>query len=243
MRPIVIAALLALVSACSTYTTPGAGVSLGSIAEQDGDISEAYQREPAATFPAHMAVVRVASSGYRSGSTGSVGTGAFSVVTTRDIETEESLARLAALPRVAAVAPVSRLLLPGYLSSVRDLRTAAAQLRADVILIYTIDTRFRTEATDVGPLQTIALGFLPNRKATVHATFAFMIVDVRTGFIYGTGESSATGDQRSNIWGTDAAIESARLDAERKAFETGLGEVESLWASVLSQHDTGPGSR
>jgi len=237
MRLVLIAALLALAGACSTYTTPGAGVSLGSIAERDGDISEAYQREPAATFPAHMAVVRVASSGYRSNSTSSVGTGAFSVVTTRDVESDESLARLAALPRVAAVAPVSRLLLPGNLSSVRDLRTAAAQLRADVILVYTIDTRFRTEATDVGPLQTIALGFLPNRKATVHATFAFMIVDVRTGFVYGTGETTATGDQRSNLWGTEAAIEAARLEAEQKAFETGIGEVETLWTSVLARHD------
>lgn len=239
MRLALTVALLFLVGACSTYTTPGAGVALGSIAEQDGDISEAYSREPAATFPAHMAIVRVASSGYRSRSSSSVGTGAFSVVTTRDIETEESLARLAALPRVAAVAPVSRLLLPGNLGSVRDLRTSAAQLRADVMLIYTIDTRFRTEATDVGPLQTIALGFLPNRKATVHATFAFMIVDVRTGFIYGTGESTATGDQRSNLWGTEAAIEAARLKAEREAFETGIGEVEKLWTSILAQHDNG----
>ncbi len=239
MRLALTVALLFLAGACSTYTTPGAGVALGSIAEQDGDISEAYSREPAATFPVNMAIVRVASSGYRSRSSSSVGSGAFSVVTTRDIETEESLSRLAALPRVAAVAPVSRLLLPGNLGSVRDLRTSAAQLRADVMLIYTIDTRFRTEATDVGPLQTIALGFLPNRKATVHATFAFMIVDVRTGFIYGTGETTATGDQRSNLWGTEAAIEAARLKAEREAFETGIGEVEKLWTSILAQHDNG----
>jgi hypothetical protein len=140
----------------------------------------------------------------------------------------------------AAVAPVSRLLVPARLGDTRDLRAAAAQLRADALLIYTIDTRFRTESAALGPLQTIALGFLPSRKAVVNATCAFMIVDVRTGFVYGTGETTATEDQRSDVWGTERAIEAARLKAERQAFEDGLGEVETLWASIVAQHGPGP---
>lgn len=225
---------VALLGACSTYTTPGAGAPLGAIA--DADVSEAMSRRPAVVFPARMAVVRVAAAGYQSRSNGGVGTGAFSVVTTRDIETDDSFARLGRLPRVAAVAPVSRLLVPAHLSDVGDLRAAAAQLQADVVLVYTIDTRFRTEAGDLGPLQTIALGFLPSRRAIVTATCAFMIVDVRTGFIYGTGETTATEDQRTNVWGTENAIEEARLRAERQAFEDGLGEIETLWGSILTQH-------
>ena len=78
--------------------------------------------------------------------------------------------------------------------------------------------------------------FLPSEKAVVHATCAFMIVDVRTGFVYGTGETTATEDQRSNIWGTAGAIEAARLSAERRAYEQGLGEVETLWASIVTQY-------
>ncbi len=236
MKKLILAAAMLMLSACSTYTTPGAGVSLGAIAAADGDIASAYRREPAMSFPAQLAVVRVAASVYSSGSNTSFGSGAFSVVTTRDIETEDSLRRLSALPQVAAVAPVSRLLLPGSLSSIRDLRTAAAQLRADAVLIYTIDTRFRTETTSLGPLQTIALGFLPSKKAVVTATCAFMIVDVRTGFIYGTGETTATEDQRSNIWGSSNAIEAARLSAERKAFEDGVSEIGKLWTSVVAAH-------
>jgi len=236
MKRLILAGCMALLSACSTYTTPGAGVSLGAISEKDGDIASAYQREPAMTFPAQLAVVRVSASGYSSGSNSSYGRGAFGVVTTRDIESDESIARLAALPQVAAVAPVSRLLLPGSLGDIRDLRTAAAQLRADALLIYTIDTRFRTETTDLGPLQTIALGFLPSKKAVVTATCTFMIVDVRTGFIYGTGETTATGDQRSNVWGSSSAIEAARLAAERQAFEDGMSEVAQLWTSIVATH-------
>ena len=242
MKRLALLACMALLCGCSTYTTPGAGVSLGAISEADGDIAAAFQREPAITFPARLAIARVAAPGYRSGSNDSVGTGAFGIVTARDIETDESLARLGRMPRIAAVAPVSRLLVPARLGDTRDLRAAAAQLRADALLIYTIDTRFRTESADVGPLQTIALGFLPTRKAVVNATCAFMIIDVRTGFVYGTGETTATEDQRSNLWGSEQAIEGARLRAERRAFEDGLGEVEELWASILAQHGSRPGS-
>lgn len=238
MRTVVLIACLALLGACSTYTTPGAGVSLGAIAESDGDIAAAFQRQPAAAFPAQMVVARVAATGYRSGSNQSIGVGAFGVVTARDIETDESFARLGRMPQVAAIAPISRLLVPASLNSVRDLRASAAQLKADVLLIYTIDTRFRTDTAQLGPLQTIALGFLPSKKAVVNATCAFMLVDVRTGFVYGTGEATASEDQRSNVWGSASAIESARLKAARRAFEEGLREVSDLWASVVAAHAT-----
>lgn len=237
MKRFAAAALCALLlSACSTYTTPGAGVALGAITE--GDIAEAMSRQPAVTFPARLAVVRVGGAGYTSYSNSSFGNGAFSILTTRDIETDNSFARLGRMPQVAAVAPVSRLLVSGNLASTRDLRTAAAQLRADAIIVYTIDTRYRTETAELGPLQTIALGFLPSKKAVVTATCAFMIIDVRTGFVYGTGETTATGDQRSNVWNTRNAIEAARLRTEREAFEAGVGEIERLWASVVAEHQT-----
>lgn len=237
MKRLILTACMALLCGCSTYTTPGSGVALGAITESDSEIADAFARQPAVVFPAQIAIARVASAGYRSWSNSSIGTGAFGIVTTRDIETDESLAQLAQMPRVAAVAPISRLLVPADLKNTRDLRTAAAQLRADVILVYTIDTRFRTESADLGPLQTIALGFLPSKKAVVNATCAFMIIDVRTGFIYGTGETTATEDQRSNVWGSTNAIEAARLRAERGAFEDGLGEVAKLWDSIVATHD------
>lgn len=236
MKRLILTACMALLCGCSTYTTPGSGVALGSIVESNGEIAAAFSRQPAMTFPARLAVARVSSAGYSSGSNRSIGTGAFGIVTTRDIETDESLSRLTQMPNVAAVAPISRLLVPANLKDTRDLRTAAAQLRADAILVYTIDTRFRTESADLGPLQTIALGFLPSKKAVVNATCAFMIIDVRTGFIYGTGETTATEDQRSNVWGTENAIEAARLKAERKSFEDALGEVSKLWTSIVATH-------
>jgi hypothetical protein len=158
------------------------------------------------------------------------------VVTTRDIETEENFGQLGRLPGVAAVGPISRLLLPDQLNSVRDLRTAAAQLHGDIVLLYTIDTAFRTDTLQIGPLQAVSLGFFPNKQAFVTATCALAFVDVRTGFVYGVAESSATEQQRSNYWSTEAAIEDARAAAESTAFAAAMVEARSAWASILARY-------
>jgi hypothetical protein len=240
MKRLILAACLGLfpglLCACATYTTPASGVSIASIAEKDSDISAAFQREPAMEFPARLAVARVASAGYLSRTNKGYGSGAFSVLTVRDIEGETALEKLSAMPNVAGVAPLSRLLLPVSLESTRDLRQAAAQLKADAILIYTIDTGFRSESMQVGPLQTIALGMLSTKKSIVTATCSFAIVDVRTGFVYGTGETSATESNQSNLWGSADAADKARQRAEAAAFDNSVDEVGKLWTSIVREH-------
>ena len=219
---------------CASYVTPGGGASIPAIT--DADIGEALARQPAAEFPAQLIVARVQAPGYLSHSNRGYGKGSFSVVTTRDIETDQNFGELGELPGVAAVGPISRLLLPDQLNSVRDLRTAAAQLHGDIVLLYTIDTAFRTDTLQIGPLQAVSLGFFPNKQAYVTATCALAFIDVRTGFVYGVAESSATERQRSNYWSTEAAIENARAAAERAAFAAALVEAESAWASILAQY-------
>jgi hypothetical protein len=122
------------------------------------------------------------------------------------------------------------------LTSTRELREAAAQLRADAVLVYTLDTSFRTESAQIGPLQTIALGMFDTEKSIVTSTCSFAIVDVRTGFIYGTGETTASEARQSNLWGTRDAVDKARQRAETKAFEDGVSEVGKLWMSILREH-------
>ena len=82
---------------------------------------------------------------------------------------------------VRAVAPLSRLLLPSELDSLKDLRLAAARLKTDLLIVYSIDTTFHVEATPLGPLSAITLGFLPNKEAHVTATTSGALVDTRTG--------------------------------------------------------------
>ena len=230
---------LVLLAGCAHYRTPGGGVSIPEITTPS--VAEALARKPAAAFPARIALVRVQAAGYVSPNNRGYGYGAYTVVTTRDIETEADVARIAAMPQVTAVGTMSRILLPSTLHSAEDLRIAAAQLQADIVLLYTLDTSFRTDTTQIGPLQLVSLGFFPNKKAHVTTTCAAAFLDTRTGYVYGVSESTATENQRSDLWNSEEAIEKARARAERGAFTAALGEIEKLWGEIAAQQQAGSG--
>lgn len=219
---------------CAHYTTPGGGVSIPEIT--GSNIAEALSRKPAAVFPAHIILARVQGASYRTLSNQGYGNGRYTLLTTRDIELDSDLERLASLDGVAGVGPLSRLFVPSMVQSAEDLRAAAAQLRGDIVLLYTVDTVFRTETRNLGPLQVVGLGFLRNKKASVTATCAAAFLDVRTGYVYGLAEGSATEEQRSDLWGTAGAIDKARLKAERAAFEKALQEVSKVWPSIYREY-------
>ena len=156
-------------------------------------------------------------------------------MTSRDIETDADFARLGVMPGVAAVGALNRLLLPGDLG-LDDVRTAAAELHGDTVLLYTLDTSFRTESETFGPMQVVSLGFLKKHNAVVRSTCAAALLDVRTGYVYGVAESSATEEQRANAWSTNDAIDASRLRAERAAFSHALGEIETVWSEVYARY-------
>lgn len=229
-----LAAAAILLGGCASYVTPGGPVSIPDITSVD--VREALAREPASPFPAELIVARAQASGYVSDSNRGYGDGRFTVLTARDIESEEDFARFASLGGVSSVGTLSRLLVPNRLNSALDIRTAAAQLHGDIVLLYTLDTAFRTDTLRLGPLQAVSMGFFPNKKAHVTSTCSLAFIDVRTGYVYGVAEWSATEEQRSNHWNTHAAIEEARVKAEREAFTGVLAEAESLWGDIVSQY-------
>lgn len=233
-----LAAMLAvwLSSGCATYTTPGAGMNLNDLATADTDIAALLKVEPAAVFPARIAITRVQAPGYSSQSNTCYGRGRYCVVTTRDVEPEASYDRLSKLPLVSGVALVNRMLLSGNFGSAKELREAAASLKTDLLLVYSLDTSFNIENTDVGPLALISLGFLPTKKARVTATASAALFDVRTGFVYGVAEASATEAQRGSVWSSGEAVDNARKRAEMEAFQRLIGEIEKFWADVLKTH-------
>ena len=221
---------------CASYTTPGAGVSIASISKADADIGELLKAEPAASFPARMAMARVQGSGYASKTQQCYGHGRYCVVTARDVESEEQFSRLGRLPQIAGLAPMSRLLLPTDLGSLKDLRVAAAALKADLLLVYTLDTAFRVDDSGIAPLTLITLGVLPTKKAKVSTTASAVVFDVRTGFIFGIAEATATEQQRGSLWTTPEAIDAARLAAEKSAFQKLVEELEALWPRLVTAH-------
>jgi hypothetical protein len=224
-----------LMTGCSThYTTPAGGVSVAELADED--IEELYKREPASPFPARLAVVRVQDSGYTSKTSHGYGSGRYTIVTTRDIESDEDFKLIQELPMIVSVAPLSRLLVPVNANTLKDLRIPAARLKADLLLLYSVDTKFNVEGTPLGPLSLISLGFLPNKKAFVTSTVSGALIDVRTGYIYGTSEATETEEQRASMWSTEDAIDAARIRAERQAFLSFSSEFKRLWKNISEQY-------
>lgn len=221
---------------CMRYVTPGGGVSMASLASAEEDIRSRMTREPAAPFPARLAVVRVQDANYRSYSGYGYGEGRYSIVTARDVETEDDFARIQRMPLVAAVATMNRLIVPAKLESDRELRMAAASLKTDILLTYTFDTKFRLDGRDIGPLGLITLGYLPINEAVVTTTASAAWFDVRTGYVYGLAEATATEKRLASVWSSQEAADNARVAAERRAFDGLLAELEKVWAVVLAQH-------
>lgn len=229
---------------CSTYTTPAAGVGSAALADlaknTDPDIAKVLQREPIAPFPARLAVARIQAVGYHSYTVESYGRGSYSVVTTRDVERDEDFQRLTNLPQVLGVARLNRLVLPEQLKTDRELRQAAAAVKADLLLIYTFDTAFRVKDHEVGPLGVITLGFLPNQEARVTCTAAAAVYDVRTGYVYNLSEAIARKSQIASAWTSRDAVDETRLKAERQAFENLLDEFEKGWGTILQTYAAKP---
>lgn len=235
MRLYIAIVFLLCLSGCGpSYVTPGGSVDISGIS--DVDIKTVMSIKPAATFPAHIAMVRVQASGYQSWRTDSYGTGRYSVVTTRDAEDEEGFARLAAMPQVAGLGSLNRLLLPAQLDSIKTLREAAARLKADILLIYTFDTSLHVGEEKFAPLNVISLGFLNNKEVTVTTTVSAAFFDVRTEYLFGIAEASARQSRHSSTWSTSEAINDLRLLTEQAAFKKIVPELEKTWGNIVHQY-------
>jgi hypothetical protein len=220
----------------ATEEVPSTDRSTGSPPAEAPDFIQLTKGEPAASFPARVAIVRIQATGYSSPTSACYGEGRYCAVTTRDTESDDSYDKLSKLPSMAGLAVMNRLVLPRRLTSARDLRQVAAVLRADMLLVYTLDTGFKVENKAIGPLTVISLGVLPTKKAHVTTTASAALLDVRTGFIYGLAEATAIEEQRASVWSTSDAIDSARKQAEAAAFAKLVGEIARFWDDVVRTH-------
>ncbi len=197
--------ILLVGAGCSHYTTPGGpadfralGISQAEVeAATDAGIALKMAKKPLASFPTSIATVRVQARGYRSYSLDGWGDGDFTVITVRDIETEEQLEKLTKLPMIKEIVPINRMVITGMVRNERDLRDAAANLHADMLAIYTLDTRFDTSTT-VPYLGVITLGLFPNEQASVTATAAGPPPSASATSRYGSSPSTQSRTARGN---------------------------------------------
>ncbi|CAN5286362.1 hypothetical protein BH23VER1_BH23VER1_30490 [soil metagenome] len=221
-----------LFGSCASYVTPGRQADLSTFT--DPRVKKAFEARPAIRFPATLAVVRVQESGYRSESAQGVGSGAYSVVTARDIETEEDIDTISSLRGVGGVVSLNRLLLPRSLTSDLDLREAAAKLQAEAILIYTIATEF-SDNDMIAPLTTLTLGLAPNKRYKINSSASAILMDTKTGYIYGALEEGESRAGLTMAWGSRSAIDASRKKAERAAFDKLLASFPPFWARIYNR--------
>ena len=74
------------------------------------------------------------------------------------------------------------------------------------------------------------------KEALAAGAASAALFDVRTGFVYGVAEASATEEQRGTFWSSSEAVDSARKKAEADAFQKLIAEIEKFWADVLRTH-------
>lgn len=216
-----------LLCSCETYVTP----------ENEGDLSpvnlntkSAITGKPAITFPASIALVRVQGNS----SNGNESDG-YNVVTTRELETDQDFNTISKMPGIAGVVSMNNLLLPSSAATQVDLREAAAKLHANALLVYTVNSD--THDNDVAaPLTLFTLGLAPNQTHKATSSASAILMDTKTGFIYGALEEKATRGGLSTSWDNENASDATRREAEREAFEKLVGDFGPFWKQVYARY-------
>ncbi len=227
--------LLLFLSGCATYQAPGGGVPVADLAQSDAN-RDALSPHPAAPFPARILLVRIQAADYATTGSACSGAGQYCVLTVSNVESASAIQHLQALPLVAAVDRMPQASIPKSLNTIDDLRAAADGLHADLLLLYSLDTRFTVDNAEIAPLAVITPGFLPNKGARVTVKTSAVLVDVRSGFVYGMAEATSWRDQNAAVWATRATIEDERRITERSSFELWQERFGALWQRVIATH-------
>jgi hypothetical protein len=235
---IILAAVL--LSGCASYITPSGRADFTNFTSST--MQESFAAKPVARIPASLAFVRVQAPGYYSyntSQTGAVwGQGRYSIITTREVGEDAAIDRIRALPRVAGAIGLNRLLLPVQLDSDRELREAAAKLKADMVVLYTFDTSFHDLNRSV-PLTTITLGATMTKKISVNVTASALVLDTRTGFVYAAFETNEHRDVNASLWSERQKADSARQEAEQAAFKKLIDDFEKNWGLIVDRAGQG----
>jgi hypothetical protein len=230
--------ITALFTGCSShYVTPGGPADLTGITSSE--MEDNFTLQPAARFPARLAVVQLQGSSYgRGGHHDEIcyGEGAYRVVSSNVSQPErDPSAYLENCDAIAGFAILNRMVLPPNLKSAKDLRLAASKIHADLLLMYTLDTSFYVVDHEVGPLNTFSLGFLPNQEAKVSCSASCAILDVRTGYVYGLAEAQALDSNLATVWNSKDAVDKTRIEVESKALEKLWGQTEKLFTGIAKE--------
>jgi hypothetical protein len=242
---------LLILCSCASYVTPGKSVNFNEIGSKanlmqdkqsnlgtDPILTKAAKVKPTLQLPANIVVARLQSRGYYNGNVRGVDIGKFSVVTTRDVEKDEDVEKIRKLKSINEIGAISPLLLSSDVSSDLILREAATKLNADLLFLYTFETTHIRNNT-FPLLSLITLGLAPTDRYSVNTSLSAVLIDVRTGFVYGTLNETEKYDGLTISWNTDSALESARKKTEGKAFGKLVEELSPMWDRIIDKYTKG----
>lgn len=130
--------------------------------------------------------------------------------------------------RVGGVVSLSDPVAAPLAEIVSSLRSAAARDGADLLLIYSIESRADRHML-TGVLSLITLGVFPETVAEADASSRGRLIDTRSGYVYGRYEASDGAWQPANLYTADDAEQSVHDRAERHATLAMLDDVMKGW--------------
>jgi hypothetical protein len=232
---------------CQTYVAPGAPADLRALGfvqpggSDPGSINNALVPKQRATVSTLLAIARVQAAGFSTYTGGSTTKGPVSLVTQIDSEDPADVAKLSKLYGVRGTLGLNKLVLPDTVSSEADLRKAAAETGADVLIVYTIDTQFFVpQRVEYG--QAVKLPLVTDPAANVQSTASGILVDVRSGRIL--GQAQGAGRAFINAGSADGGnvIDRSRRNAEKAAFAAMTDEVAQRWTLIIERGYAAPGA-
>ena len=243
--------LQSCIGGCSEgYTIPAAGANLRAFGLESGtSLSDSTQpddfrraAQPASRFPALIAAARVQSSEFHSRRERYHNRGGYSLITTRDVEDQANLEKLASESMIRGIVPISALMLDAPGQPQQELREAALTLGADMLLLYTFDSTTQTDH-HVPELSVLTLGLAPEGESIAVCTASAILIDARTGYTYCIAEATDRQKRLASAWSGSSAENKAHRKAQENAFEELIDNLQQRWAEVVMNYAPGQPSK
>ncbi len=246
MRTLLATSLLLLSSAlvgCQAYHAPGGPANLRAMgfAQPDGSISGPLVPQQRATVSTLLGIARVQAPEFATFTGGSTTKGPISIVTQIDSEDPADIAKLGKMYAIRGTLGLNKLVLPDSVSTEAELRKAAAETGADVLLVYTLDTQFFVpNRVEYG--EQVKLALVTDPAANVQTVASGVIVDVRSGRIMGQAQGNAKAFVNAGSADGGSVIDRSRRNAERAAFKAMTDEVAERWTLIIERATPAPGA-
>lgn len=219
-----------LASCTDGYTTPSSyqtSAPTRSKTQSNSLVSNSKHVKPTVKFPTRLAVVKV-KDGYG---------GKLTVAPNQHVERPEYAQTISELEGLKGMVNLNNTTVGNGSVSYTSLRRSARNLGADMLGIY----KFNTSTQDTeGPavIQFASLGFAPVNSQKSVSAVSLILMDAKTGYVYGVLEESDKSSRLSSSWTTYNARSVNELKSKQKAMDKLMKKVPTFWNRIVTKHSS-----